>query len=75
MIEVSIRIKDHYVEDMNAEYYEGPASIHVNMGKEYRIRKGDHVHVDWKTQSVKIVTDDQVVIFRADIIYIENPLE
>ena len=75
MIEVSIRIKDHYVEDMNAEYFEGPASIYVNTGKEYRIRKGEYVHVDWKTQSVKIITDDKAVIFRADAIRIENPLE
>ena len=75
MTEVSIHIKDHYVEKMDAEYYEGPANIYVDTGREYRIRKGEYVHVDWKTQSVKIVTDDKTVIFRADVIYIENSLE
>lgn len=75
MTEVSIHIKDHYVENMNAEYYEGPASICIDTGREYRIRKGEYVHVDWKTQSVKIITDDKAVILRADIIYVDNPLE
>lgn len=75
MVEVSIYIKDHYVENMDAEYYEGPASIHINTGREYRIRKGEYVHVDWKTQSVKIITDDKAVIFKADAIRIENSLE
>ena len=83
MIEVSIYIKDHYIVKMDAEYYEGPAKVKVYTGDmansdpflQYDLRKGDYVRVDWKSQSVKIVTDDKAVIFKADAIRIENPLE